>query len=91
MCLRLLPLFLSITVNLYQDPHFPSLLRSTSTLGGDHNIHLEIMNGTDERLSEGDIMMGGECKWIESLLLGGLAEGRGREMGNIDEGAGREG
>lgn len=41
-----------------QDPHFPALAYSPLQLGGSHNISLEILNGTDEKIDVGDFMQG---------------------------------
>ena len=43
-----------------QSPHHPLLsgLGPTGQLGGSDNVHLEILQGTDESLDSGDFMAG---------------------------------
>lgn len=45
-----------------QDLHHPALLASTTSavpVGGSHNVHLEILQGTDESIDAPDFMAGG--------------------------------
>lgn len=48
--------------NTPQELHHPVLLSATPSgmpLGGSHNLHLEILKGTDETLDAPDFMSGG--------------------------------
>ncbi|ORY25944.1 putative chaperone [Naematelia encephala] len=59
-----------------ESPHHPLLLASTPSglpLGGSHNIHLEILQGTDESLDAGEFM-GGNASLNEVLDVSSVME-----------------
>lgn len=51
-----------MVILILQELHHPALLAASPSavpLGGSHNVHLEILQGTDETIDAADFMTGG--------------------------------